>query len=601
MDKETQTKSTFKLRAYQEEIVRLSLEAISNSTIVPCHSIIQLPTGCGKTVCFAEIIRRTQLKTLVLAHREELLTQAKDKIAKSGIDPNAINIVLQSNPDANAMVWVASVQTLVRGNRMDKISPRLIIIDECHHSIASTYKRIIDAFPNVPVLGFTATPTRRTKKEKQELSKIWDKIIYQMSIKAAILQKYLARIIYYKVKTNIDLDAVPISMGDFSETELSNTINVQSRNRACVQKYKELNGGKAIVFCANIAHALNIQKEFQSDNIETMFVSGKTQSEERHAILERFQNASIGENIVIANVGVLTEGFDCPNIRMVILARPTTSPILYIQMLGRGTRIAEGKDSVIALDIVDNCQKRELQNALKTVFSLRHGCQIEGDIVGILKEKHDRLKETGNKEQEETIDAAIDQENIELQLANVLFDMPEELEASSLAWFSPYEKTYFVNLEPGTQIKIFDDMLAYNLYVCKKNEPPELLQTTTNLDALITDVEKTAEQYKETWYCWKKTTLANNLKPSERQIEFLKKIQPDIDASKISRSLASQIIAAYLAKKEARKTDPPTSKQAWLLNRNGIGIPKTKAEASRLISQIKNQNPMMKFAETYNE
>jgi DNA or RNA helicases of superfamily II len=153
------------LRPYQNEIISI----LEKDCQRPCKEIVQLPTGMGKTVVFSSLIRNLGKKTLILAHREELLNQAKDKMITCGVT-GKIDIVLQSKPDPFADHWVASVQTLARRNLND-MSPELMIIDECHHSIATTYKRIMEAFSNIPIIGFTATPTRTGKKEKKSLAR----------------------------------------------------------------------------------------------------------------------------------------------------------------------------------------------------------------------------------------------------------------------------------------------------------------------------------------------------------------------------------------------------------------------------------------------
>jgi len=574
-----------KLRDYQEEIINI----LKKDCQFACKEIVQLPTGMGKTVVFAHLIKELNKRTLIIAHREELLEQARQKLVSAGIT-SEIDVVLQSQPNQDAQHWIASVQTLVRGDRLTKIKPELLIIDECHHSVASTYKSIIDAFPNIPVIGFTATPTRTGRKEKEAFGQMWDKIAYEYSIKKAILDKYLANIKYYQVKTNISLDEVKTKAGDLDEGQLAETVNTLTRNQAAVDKYKELGGGKAIVFCVNCEHANNMVDTFSANGIESYCILGSTK--ERKEILGKFQSANMNQNIVLVNVMVLTEGWDCPDIRMVILARPTMSQIVYLQQLGRGTRITDEKKEVIVVDIADNCKKKQLCSCLQTVFNLRKGVEIEGDIVETLMEKKE--KKADEKDSSEKLNDAIAQENVEIELAKILFDMPEELERSSIAWFAPQEKIYYCQLSKGVSLKIEDNMINYRLWLREYGQQDKLQVCDPNLLEIVAKAEDMAESgdFNETDYMWDKKRrkkLVNN-PPTEKQVALINKIAPEIDCSAINCETASQIIGAHISKKQANYSQSPSDKQLAFLRFNGCyTIPKTKGEASKMIANIKGR------------
>ena len=567
------------LRPYQTEIKALLHAAIEQKR--DCRVIAQLPTGCGKTVVFADFIREFGKRALILAHREELLTQAAEKVASCGIPRNDIDIILQSRPNPNARVWIASIQTLIRGERFKAINPELFVIDECHHSCAASYKGLMDYYGGIPIIGFTATPTRSSRKEKKELAELWNKIVYQMSVKKAILDGWLANIHCYAVKSGIDLDNVKISMGDFAQGELAKKVNAKNRNAAAVEKYLELGGGKAICFTVDVEHAQSMQAEFAAAKVDSHFLCGETDRGARRDMLAKFQAAPITENTVITNCGVLTEGFDCPNIRQVILARPTASPILYLQMLGRGTRKAPGKDSVIVVDIVDNCKKKTLCSCLKTVFQLRPDIEIEGDVMAQIAQA------TKSQAQEST-----EQEKLEIALANLLFDMPEELERSCLAWCSPVSQVYTCQITPDSYFKIEDSLMSYKLYRINKGCPPMILQDSTDIHEIIDICEDVASQYPHTAYIWDKSKRINlnNLPVTEKQAKMLQKIAPDINPSMISRDTASQIISGYMAKKTISQGEPATSKQIWFLKMSGWygdGKSLTKGQATKLIAEMK--------------
>lgn len=591
-------KQNVQLRPYQEEILRLTTQEISNNP--KTRSLVQLPTGMGKTVCFAALISQLKKRTLVIAHREELLVQAKEKIA-SFVDRSKIDVVLQSKPDPSASIWVASVQTLVRGNRLNAISPRLIVIDEAHHSCASTYRKIMEHFKDVPCIGFTATPTRSTKAEKELLSILWRKMLFSMSVKQAVKDGWLAKIQYYKVKTGIDLNSVKTTAGDFQIDQLADQVNNPARNNLCVEKYLELGGGKAIVFCVDVQHVKDMQQSFVNKGVDCDIVIGSTDSDERRQTLRKFHEAASKQNIVLVNCAVLTEGFDCPDIRQVILARPTQSEVIYLQMLGRGTRKAADKDSIIILDITDSYRKG-LCNCLKNVFNIKSDVVIEGDVLEALDRSKKRIKKLGRPDEAEASgvqeDRAIESS---LLLADILFDMPDQLENSELNWFSPEEKKYVCQVEPGKSIAIYDNALSYKMEWC--DYPEGFYDLNLNLESTdINKLIKIAEDhvsllYQETRFIWDKKFRKNlsEQPPTEKQIQWLNKIAPNVDPAVISRETASQIISAHLERKKLTD-EPATVKQINFLRFLGYRDNSdnlTKSRAKKLISELVKGQPVI--------
>lgn len=540
----------YQLRPYQQKIVKLSLDALEGP---PGRFIIALPTGMGKTVCIAEIARKTSKRLLFLAHRKELIEQAREKLVTCGIPKESISTVLRSAPDTSKPIWVASIQTLIRGDRLKMITPELIIIDECHHSAAVSYRKILDTFPNAHVLGFTATPTRTSPREKKILASIWDGILYnEYSIKRAILEGWLANIYYYSVKTDIDISRVKSTGGDYQEKDLANTVNMESRNKAIVDKYIELGGGKAIVFCVNIQHCNAVAAEFEAkDSISQVnILTGKTKKEEREKVIKRFKVAPPWINTVTINCMVLTEGFDCPDIRQVILARPTKSPIVYMQQLGRGTRKAPAKDNVIVLDITDNAGDKQLCNCLSTVFNISRCREISitGDVTSNLRKMQEGASEpeTGGKSEKK-----ITQERVEIILNRFLFDMPFELEKSRLAWFSIDEKQYICHVSKGHYWLIEDTELAYKLFAVGKKKTFHLESADIKELAKFA-LGKTEEFYADTRFIWDKSKRESwsNDPATEKQRRMLVSIDPQLNLDHVSKATASEIINAFLSKRQ---------------------------------------------------
>ncbi len=360
-----------KLRPYQTKCLNKILKKVQEWVRL---QVIVLSTGTGKTVIFArlpEIVKQlSNKKTLVLAHREELLQQAKEKIQT--ISPELkveIEQGLQkAEPDAD--VIIASVATLWRAwsERIKKFNPWyfwLIIIDECHHSTASTYKNVLNYFwankeegvqeGHPVVLWVTATPNRR---DNIWLDTLFDELVFKYELKEAIQDGYLSNIKAFTIFTNESLEDVSVRMWDFAIWELSNAVNTPIRNKLVVETYKnKCNWDLAIVFAVDVQHAKDLSEEFGKSGISSEYISWETPKDERRDILDKFKKWKIQ---VLTNCQILTEGFDCPEIKAVLMARPTTSQSLFKQCIGRGTRLAPWKEHVKILDFVDNLNKHNV-------------------------------------------------------------------------------------------------------------------------------------------------------------------------------------------------------------------------------------------------
>lgn len=570
------------LRDYQAEACSLGVEKIQTGG----RYLIQMPTGMGKTVCFAEIARRlldAGKRILVIAHREELLFQAAAKIrAATGV---AADVVLQSQPDPGARVWVASIQTLVRGTRREKIRPDVVIVDEAHHSAAKTYRDVLDYF-NVPALGFTATPTRSRAKEKKLLAQVWSDLVYQYPLRKAILDGWLARIEYWSIASDVSLDDVEDVAGDFNQAQLGKAINIERRNRAVVDAYCDHDGGKAIAFCVDVQHTQNVAAAFRERGIRCEVVTGETPTDDRRRILAEFAASTIGDDFVIANCMVLTEGFDCPDVRMLLMARPTQSEIIYLQQLGRGLRTAPGKSACVVIDVADNCRSDKIQNCLTTVFRLDK--RLQGRIVGDVLQKVEEIE----REQAGAQRAAVAQIGVELTLRDILFEIPEEFGRSALAWIAPTENEYYVELDKdGRYLKIENRPLDYRLV---RGQRGNTGVTEVLVSADLNEINRAAtqiarDQFAESEYIWGKAKRNRwgRSKVTDAQRALLKKIAPEVNPDHLDKGEASQLISAKMA---SRVEEPATDKQVRYLRSLGArpeqlaGL--SKSGASRLISKL---------------
>jgi superfamily II DNA or RNA helicase len=325
-------------------------------------ALISLPTGSGKTIVFSDILQSslsgTGDKGLVLVHRDELLRQAIEKLDFVWPGVNLSTVDAASSNFAG-QVTVASVMSIVR--RLHTI-PRMhkVVTDEAHHSPARSwlkiYNRIGELLPDWRHLGVTATPIRT--KGASDLEAIFGKPVYVKSIFELIVEGYLSPLKGMEVKTQVSVENVGIQAGDFIADELSRVINTSERNRLVVENYLELAADrKALVFAADLKHAMSLAETFQMQGVNAVWISGETPLSLRRSFLEKLRK---GEIRVIVNCMVFTEGFDEPSLDAILVARPTQSLVLYCQLIGRGLRPYPGKKNCLFIDFVDNSSKHRL-------------------------------------------------------------------------------------------------------------------------------------------------------------------------------------------------------------------------------------------------
>jgi ATP-dependent helicase IRC3 len=383
------------LRPYQRECLQ-SLVGLAKEGVK--RQLVAIPTGTGKTVVFSQIPAMAQgRRMLVLAHRTELIQQAAASIRRA--NPELEVGVEQAKDRAlpEAQVVVASVQTLaVSPERLELLRPDqfgVVVVDEAHHSIAKTYMRIFNRFglcldpdqiednsltarklsaktrslfqdwgkpeAGTPYLfGFTATPHRT---DGVGLEWIFDEIAYSRTIKEMIREGWLCDVRGVQIPTATALEvqdektgemrSVDTRRGDYVEHELSSAVNVQHRNETAVNSYLALAPDRqAVCFCVDVAHTEAMTAAFREAGVKVGMVVGETPKEERAATLASYQR---GDLRVLVNCLVLTEGWDSPQTSCLIMARPTKSSLMYTQCLGRGTRLAPGKDDLLVIDLVD--------------------------------------------------------------------------------------------------------------------------------------------------------------------------------------------------------------------------------------------------------
>ena len=426
-----------KLRDYQIKGIDDIIEAWKE-----CRSILfQMPTGTGKTTLFCEIVRKfiteffPDKKVLIITHRKELVEQAFDRLVSdfhltSGIIA-ASYIGIQS-----AQIQVASIQTLDRRKQHQEDIFSLVVIDESHHALASTYKKLWNYYPSSKFLGVTATPIRTDGEGFEDL---FERLVKSESIKWFIKNKYLADTRYF-ASHSPDLSNVRMREGDYDSTELSEIMQNNNIMADLVQSYIDFaNDKKVIVFAVNRAHSTKIVEKYNSFGIPAMSIDTYTQTEERIKIVNDFRNNKFK---VLVNVNIFTEGFDCPDIDGVQLARPTRSLTLFIQQVGRCMRPYQGKLYGIILDNAGLWKEHGLPK-MEREWALTGNddniCPSRKNIVGLnensqngrrqlVESKSLRLLELGELDNETTL-KTISYDKIEKSLTNnKILTMRERIE-----------------------------------------------------------------------------------------------------------------------------------------------------------------------------
>lgn len=342
------------LRDYQDDIISRLRDAVQRSVRRVC---VVLGCGGGKTVIFSYVSAQAKLKgndVLVLQHRAELIQQTSETLARSGISHG---LITAGRPvDLSEKIQVASVQTVAR--RLDKINkPKIIIIDEAQHCLASTWMNIINHFPDALVIGMTATPARTSG---QGLGDVFEELIEGPTVKELIETGYLAPFKYYAPPQIANMDGVRVRMGDYDQHQIAEIMDRSVIIGDAVQHYSKLAPGKrAIVYCVSVDHSKHTAQQFCEAGYNAAHLDGDTHPVERKRITGDFK---AGRLQIITNCDLLGEGYDVPGAEVVILLRPTQSLTLYIQQAMRGMRIDPEKPDKVCtiIDHVGNVGRHGL-------------------------------------------------------------------------------------------------------------------------------------------------------------------------------------------------------------------------------------------------
>lgn len=337
------------LRDYQAKGIHLLREALSKGA----RSVLLVaPTGSGKTTWAADMIRSCREKggrSMFLAPRRELVYQASNRLRSAGIAHGVLMAQAGHLEDLTQSVQVCSIDTLIarmmrQGKQIELPEFNLILLDEAHLAVTERRKDLLSYWPNAKLVGLTATPIR---KDGRALGMMFDDMVQPTSVKELVEIGHLVPARYFSV-AKPDLKGVKVTAGDYNAKQLDDAMNKPALVGDVVQHWLEHAATRrTVVFCTSIKHSVAVCEQFMRNGVAAEHVDANTPTDEREAIFKRFTS---GKTQVLTNCFLASYGFDLPALSCVVLARPTKSLMLYLQMIGRGLRPADGKKDCLVLD-----------------------------------------------------------------------------------------------------------------------------------------------------------------------------------------------------------------------------------------------------------
>ena len=444
------------LRPYQTDAV----EAVYKNWDEYRKVLAVLPTGTGKTICFADIAKREHdagRRTLILAHRDELIRQAADKIMRSTGLSCAIEKAEETSIGSMYRIVVGSVQTMMRQSRLQRFDPNYfdtIIVDECHHAISDSYRRVLDYFTGARVLGVTATPDRG---DKRNLGAYFEALAYEYSLRDAVKDGWLCRIAALTVPLKIDLTGVRTTAGDYNEADLGNALYPYLPHIADQIPPNR----KTMIFTPLCATAQKLQVILNSAGRRAYYASGDDRSQ-----IPAWE--ADGPGAVMLNSQLFNEGYDHPPIDCIVVLRATKSRPYYAQMVGRGTRPFEGKKNLLLIDFLWHT----------VTHDLCHPCSLVAENEEVAA-KMESIQESAGGE--------LDLEDMEIRAKEDVIKAREEALAEKLRTMRNKQRRAIDPIAFGLSIDAADLADYEPLFAWEKRKPSDGQVKTLQNFGLATD------------------------------------------------------------------------------------------------------------------
>lgn len=472
------------LRDYQQ----LAKEKIFSKWNCVDNILYQMPTGTGKTRLFTSIIRDINVwglrhninyRILIIAHRSELIEQSSRSLDKYHIKHGVLAGTMKDKRDLTQAIQVASIQTIIHSSNrclIEGLQFDFIIIDEAHHAVANSYQKLWKFCPNSKKLGVTATPWRMNNSG---FAKIFDAYIPSMSIKEFIQKGWLAAYQYYSIPSDSEIIKSIESIrdfdieGDYKSSVLTQVFDTSKIRAQLYNSYaKNALGKKGIIYSISREHSEHICSQYRSHNIAIENIDSETPAKTRENIIKAFKN---GEIDIIVNVDIFSEGFDCPDIEFIQLARPTKSLVKYIQQVGRGLR-KNGNKRCVILDNVGMYSRFGLPDEERDWESFFYGNKIEHSIERIDSRNNRNLKEYQNTDLSEG-----NEEMILIQNLNSL----QTPELKDFTQTVPEETTYIPPKDEKYHFIITSKRFYSGRYIIEENEEGFFIVNTRTLNKML--------------------------------------------------------------------------------------------------------------------
>lgn len=571
-------RNSIRLRPYQEESIQSVLDHLKHGEK---RLGISLATGSGKTVIFSHLLDRIPAptpeatRTLIIAHRRELVEQAARHCQNLYPDRRVEVEMGARHASGTADITIASVQSITSADRLEKYDPKrfkLVLVDEAHHIVARTYLEVLEHFGlenadaskrgHCALVGVSATFSRQ---DGLKLGAAIDHIVYHKDYVDMIEDKWLASARFTTVHTGTDLSKVRTANGDFQTRSLSKAVNLPETNELVVRSWLEVAGERrsTLVFCVDLAHVAALTAAFRSHGIDAHLVTSDTDMSTRS---ERISSFKAGDYPVLLNCGIFTEGTDIPNIDCVLLARPTQSRNLLVQMIGRGLRQHAGKSDCHVIDMVASLETGIV--TVPTLFGLDPQELIKDADEGQMKALQERRKK--ERELADATAALFGHADNDADVVFTHYDDVNDLIASSkgerhirrlsqYSWVRVAEERYvladikgsYLTLKRGERgfIVILTRKLPAFLYQGdqKNHSPyarPSEIATAESFEAAVRAADTYAkEHFTRTWILLRAAWRNNDA--TKTQIDFLNRSRGEpetLQVGEISKGRAADMI-----------------------------------------------------------
>ncbi|KAL4927300.1 DEAD/DEAH box helicase [Aspergillus undulatus] len=536
------------LRDYQEECIQSVMDHVGEG-----HKRlgVSLATGAGKTVIFTQLIGRIPTrntigdKSLIVVHRRELVEQAYQHCRLAY--PNRTVEVEMGNRVASGSgdIIIASVRSLTSRDRLAKFDPqsfKLVLVDEAHHIVAPSYRTALGYFglneksPDSPILvGVSATFSRF---DGLKLGAAIDQIVYHKDYTDMINDNWLANAMFTTVQSKANLSCVKKdSFGDFAIGSLSKAVNTIQSNDITVRAWMSSAADRAstLVFCVDIEHTKQLTETFRQFGVDARYITGNTPKATRDEQLDKFRAR---EFPVLLNCGLFTEGTDIPNIDCVLLARPTRSRNLLIQMIGRGLRLYHGKKDCHIIDMVATLDTGVISTP--TLFGLHPDEVLNNATAEEMKEKKSAINQKKEEPEElpvSQIEAnASDNINLTFTKYDTIYDLINDMKSekhirsiSHYAWVRVGEDKYLlsggagwltVERQENSQYTVHHVMSFNSTEGTKKYTRPRLVANTEDFESAVRAADTFAASHFEDRYISTRQ-LWRSYSASQSQVDFL--------------------------------------------------------------------------------